>query len=166
MKRLHVHVSVDDLAGSIRFYSALFGSEPTVAKPDYAKWMLDDPHVNFAISARGGKAGVDHLGIEVETPQELTEVYGRLEQAQRPVLEEGAATCCYAKSEKAWTSDPQGLLWESFLTTDESTIYGDDEKLAGFRTSGGKAESSPCCGANPAPVVEAACCSATGVDND
>ena len=82
MKRLHVHVSVDDLAGSIRFYSALFGSEPTVAKPDYAKWMLDDPHVNFAISARGGKAGVDHLGIQVETPEELKEVYGRLQQAR------------------------------------------------------------------------------------
>ena len=130
MKRLHVHVSVDDLAGSIRFYSALFGSEPTVAKPDYAKWKLDDPRVNFAISSRGGQAGVDHLGIEVETPEELKEVYGRLQQAERPVLEEGATTCCYAKSEKAWTSDPQGLLWESFLTSGESAIYGDDAALA------------------------------------
>ena len=110
MKRLHVHVSVDNLAGSIRFYSALFGLEPTVAKPDYAKWTLEDPRVNFAISSRGGQAGVDHLGIEVETPEELKEVYQRLQQAERPVLEEGATTCCYAKSEKAWTSDPQGLL--------------------------------------------------------
>ncbi len=160
MKRLHVHVSVEDLAESIRFYSALFGAEPSVAKTDYAKWMLDDPRVNFAISARGGKVGVDHLGIQVESPEELEEVYGRLRQAERPVLAESATTCCYAKSEKAWTSDPQGLLWESFLTTDESTIYGDDLALAGFRTSGGKVESSPCCGSKPAPVVEkTACCS-------
>ncbi|WP_363345813.1 ArsI/CadI family heavy metal resistance metalloenzyme [Methylocystis echinoides] len=164
MKRLHVHVSVDDLQGSIRFYSGLFGTQPTVAKPDYAKWMLDDPRVNFAISARGGKAGVDHLGIQVETPDELREVHGRLQQAERPVLEEGATTCCYAESEKAWTSDPQGLLWESFMTTGESTVFGDDTRLAGFRTSGGKAESSPCCGAKPAPVIEAACCSGTGAN--
>ncbi|MFZ3178923.1 MAG: ArsI/CadI family heavy metal resistance metalloenzyme [Methylocystis silviterrae] len=162
MKRLHVHVSVDDFAGSIRFYSALFGSEPVVAKPDYAKWTLDDPRVNFAISSRGGQAGVDHLGIEVETPEELKEVYQRLQQAERPVLEEGATTCCYAKSEKAWTSDPQGLLWESFLTTGESTIYGDDLALAGFRASAAKEESSACCGAKPAPVIEAACCSGAG----
>jgi catechol 2,3-dioxygenase-like lactoylglutathione lyase family enzyme len=164
MKRLHVHVSVDDLQGSIRFYSGLFGTQPTVAKPDYAKWMLDDPRVNFAISARGEKAGVDHLGIQVETPDELREVHGRLQQAERPVLEEGATTCCYAESEKAWTSDPQGLLWESFMTTGESTVFGDDTRLAGFRTSGGKAESSPCCGAKPAPVIEAACCSGTGAN--
>jgi catechol 2,3-dioxygenase-like lactoylglutathione lyase family enzyme len=159
MKRLHVHVSVDDLSGSIRFYSALFGSEPTVAKPDYAKWMLDDPRVNFAISVRGGQVGVDHLGIQVETPEELKEVYERLQQAERPVLEERATTCCYAKSEKAWTCDPQGLLWESFLTTSESTIYGDDVALAGFRTSAVKGESSRCFDAKPAPVIEAACCS-------
>ncbi|MGJ0513220.1 ArsI/CadI family heavy metal resistance metalloenzyme [Methylocystis sp.] len=164
MKRLHVHVSVDDLAGSIRFYSALFASAPTVAKPDYAKWMLDDPRVNFAISSRGGQAGVDHLGIEVETNEELKEVYGRLQQAERPVLEEGSTTCCYPKSEKAWTSDPQGLLWESFLTSGESTIYGDDEALARFRTSAVKEEPSPCCGAKIAPVIEAACCS--GAQND
>ena len=164
MKRLHVHVSVDDLAGSIRFYSALFGSEPTVAKPDYAKWKLDDPRVNFAISSRGGRAGVDHLGMEVDTPEELKEVYQRLQQAERPVLEEGATTCCYAKSEKAWTSDPQGLLWESFLTTGESTIYGGDVALAVFRASAVKGESSAGCGAKPAPVTEAACCS--GAQND
>jgi hypothetical protein len=164
MKRLHVHVSVDDLAGSIRFYSALFAAEPTVAKPDYAKWMLDDPRVNFAISARGGQAGVDHLGIQVETPEELKEVYGRLQQAERPVLEEGATTCCYATSEKARTAVPQGLLWESFLTTGESTIYGDDVALAGFRTNGGSVESSPCSGSKHAPALETACCSGTGVN--
>ncbi len=120
--------------------------------------------MNFAISARGATSGVDHLGIQVETPEELEEVYGRLQQAERPVLEEGATTCCYANSEKAWTSDPQGLLWESFLTTGESTVYGDDEKLAGFRISGAKAASSPCCGSKPAPVVETACCSGNGAN--
>lgn len=164
MKRLHVHLSVEDLAGSVRFYAALFGAEPSVARADYAKWMLDDPRVNFAISARGGKPGVDHLGIQVETADELKEVHRRLQQAERPVLEEGATTCCYARSEKAWTSDPQGLLWESFLTTGESTIYGDDAALAEFRSSGGKAASSPCCGSTPAPTVEAACRSRSGAD--
>jgi catechol 2,3-dioxygenase-like lactoylglutathione lyase family enzyme len=125
MKRLHVHVSVDDLAQSIRFYSTLFATQPSVTKPDYAKWMLEDPRVNFAISTRGGEAGIDHLGIQVETPDELQEVYGRLKQADRPVLEEGATTCCYAQSEKAWIADPQGLSWETFLTSGESTVYGD-----------------------------------------
>ncbi|SFK19118.1 ArsI/CadI family heavy metal resistance metalloenzyme [Methylocapsa palsarum] len=126
MKRLHVHVSVDDLAQSIKFYSTLFAADPTVAKPDYAKWMLDDPRVNFAISKRGVRAGLDHLGIEVETQAELREVYDRLRQADRPVLEEGATTCCYAKSEKAWIKDPQNLSWETFLTIGESAVYGAD----------------------------------------
>ncbi|QGM98978.1 ArsI/CadI family heavy metal resistance metalloenzyme [Methylocystis parvus] len=142
MKRLHVHLSVEDLAQSIRFYSALFGTAPSVSKGDYAKWMLEDPHVNFAISARGKKPGLDHLGIQVETSNELTDAYGRLRQAERPVLEEGETTCCYAKSEKAWTTDPQGLLWETFLTTGESTVYGDDAAL-GAATEGGSACCTP-----------------------
>jgi hypothetical protein len=100
MKRLHLHVSVEDIARSVRFYSTLFAAEPAVLKPDYAKWMLEDPRVNFAISARVGQAGLDHLGIQVETPDELRDVYGRLQRADRPVLEEGATTCCYARSEK------------------------------------------------------------------
>jgi catechol 2,3-dioxygenase-like lactoylglutathione lyase family enzyme len=159
MKRLHVHVSVEDLAQSVRFYSALFGAEPTIAKPDYAKWMLDDPRVNFAISNRSGRTGLDHLGIQVETPEELLEVYDRLQRAERPVLEEGATTCCYANSEKAWTSDPQGLLWESFLTHGESTVYGDNPALDGVRTTKGAA--SACCVATPSSP-KTACCSGTG----
>jgi len=127
MKRLHVHVSVKDLATSIRFYSQLFSSQPTVRKGDYAKWMLDDPRVNFAISQRDGKPGVQHLGIQVEDRGELAEVYGRLKLAERPVLEEGETTCCYAHSEKSWIDDPQGVQWETFLTTGESTVYGTDE---------------------------------------
>jgi catechol 2,3-dioxygenase-like lactoylglutathione lyase family enzyme len=146
MKRLHVHVSVDDLPRSIGFYTALFAAEPTIIKPDYAKWMLDDPRVNFAISRRGGLPGLDHLGIQVDTPDELQEVYGRLRQADRPVLEEGATTCCYAKSEKAWIADPQGVSWETFLTSGESTIYGDSVDLGPIRTKAATA----CCASGPA----------------
>jgi catechol 2,3-dioxygenase-like lactoylglutathione lyase family enzyme len=124
MKRLHVHVSVDDIDASVRFYSTLFAARPTVVKDDYAKWMLDDPRVNFAISRRGAAAGIRHLGIQVEDRAELTEVYERLKRAQAPVVEEGATTCCYAQSEKSWIADPQGVQWETFLTTGPSTTYG------------------------------------------
>ena len=151
MKRLHVHVSVDDLAHSIRFYSTLFAAEPAVTKPDYAKWMLDDPRVNFAISTRGGRTGLDHMGIQVETTGELQEVYGRLQQADRPVLEEGATTCCYATSEKSWIADPQGLAWEAFLTTGESTVYGVDLDLTPIT-------SSACCAPKPELAAQAPCC--------
>ena len=162
MKRLHVHVSVDDLAASVRFYSTLFAAEPAVTKPDYAKWMLDDPRVNFAISARGGEAGVDHLGIQVETPDELAEVYGRLREADRPILEEGATTCCYARSEKAWIADPQGLYWETFLTTGESIVYGDGADNGKVRTASGGLRpevraSDACCAPTPELPAEAAC---------
>jgi catechol-2,3-dioxygenase len=130
MKRLHVHVAVQNLDASIRFYSHLFATEPTVRKNDYAKWMLEDPRVNFAISARGARSGVEHLGIQVESRVELADVYSRLQRADSPVLEEGATTCCYAKSEKSWISDPQGVKWETFLTTGESTAYGSDTVAA------------------------------------
>lgn len=125
MKRLHVHVSVADLDRSVRFYSTLFAAEPTVRKGDYAKWMLEDPRVNFAISQREKATGIRHLGIQAETEGELAEVFARLEHAERPVLKEGATTCCYAKSRKSWVEDPQGVQWETFLTTGESAVYGD-----------------------------------------
>jgi catechol 2,3-dioxygenase-like lactoylglutathione lyase family enzyme len=162
MKRLHVHVSVADLAESVRFYSALFAAPPSVAKPDYAKWMLEDPRVNFAVSTRGRPGGLDHLGIQVETPEELQEVYGRLRQADRPVLEEGATTCCYAESEKSWIADPQGLAWEIFLTSGESTVYGDGLGADSVRTTGGAACCAPTgAAAKPraaAAAPPAACC--------
>ena len=130
MKRMHVHVGVADLDSSIRFHSTLFGAQPSVAKHDYAKWMLDDPRVNFAISAGHHAAkGIEHLGIQVEDSEELAEVYARLKAADRPVLEEGATTCCYAKSEKSWIADPDGVVWETFLTNGEATIYGDSPAL-------------------------------------
>jgi catechol 2,3-dioxygenase-like lactoylglutathione lyase family enzyme len=124
MKRMHVHVSVRDLNASVRFYSALFAAAPTVLKTDYAKWLLDDPRVNFAISARGAPAGIEHLGIQVADADELHEVYERLAGAAAPVLDEGETVCCYAKREKSWIEDPQGVRWETFLTTGESTLYG------------------------------------------
>ena len=132
MKRLHVHVSVTDLDESVRFYSTLFAAQPTVQKDDYAKWMLDDPRVNFAISKREKVTGVRHLGIQVEDRAELAEVHERIEHTRRPVLDEGKTTCCYAESEKSWVEDPQGVQWETFLTTGQSTVYGGDA-VAGAR---------------------------------
>ena len=143
MKRLHVHVAVQNLDSSIRFYSQLFAASPTVTKPDYAKWMLDDPRVNFAISARGAAAGIEHLGIQVENKDELSEVYERLRHADAPVLEEGATTCCYAKSEKSWIEDPQGVKWETFLTSGESTVYGNDAEASSASTCCTPASTTP-----------------------
>jgi catechol 2,3-dioxygenase-like lactoylglutathione lyase family enzyme len=140
---MHVHVGVKDLDASIRFYSTLFGADPAVTKHDYAKWMLDDPRVNFAISAGHHEVkGIEHLGIQVENNDELTEVYGRLKAADRPVLEEGATTCCYAKSEKSWISDPDGVVWETFLTSGEATVYGDSPTLTAASLN---ASSETCC---------------------
>ena len=126
MKRLHVNLSVTDLDASIDFYNTLFAREPSVLKSDYAKWMLDDPRVNFAITTRGERKGIDHLGIQVEDHGELDEVYARLQQADAPTIEEGATTCCYAESEKTWVFDPEGIAWETFLTLGESPVYGSD----------------------------------------
>lgn len=134
MKRLHVHVGVQDLEQSIGFYSTLFGAEPTLVKADYAKWMLDDPRVNFAISSGGRAAkGIEHLGIQVEDRGELDEVYDRLKAADRAVLEEGRTTCCYANSEKSWISDPDGVVWEAFFTSGEATVYGDSPPFDALR---------------------------------
>lgn len=124
MKRLHVHIAVEDLNQSVEFYSTLFATKPSVQKDDYAKWMLDDPRVNFAISQRCAGQGVEHLGIQVESPAELSDVYDRLSKAKGPVLEEGDTVCCYAKSEKSWIADPSGVSWEVFRTHGESTVYG------------------------------------------
>jgi hypothetical protein len=126
MKRLHVSLAVEELEPSVRFYSALFAAEPAVRKPDYAKWMLEDPRVNFSIAARGRSSGLDHLGIQAETEEELHEVYGRLKEADAPVREQGEVTCCYARSEKSWAKDPQGISWEAFRTMGQSETYGDD----------------------------------------
>lgn len=129
MKRFHVHVAVADLEQSIQFYSTFFNNEPTIKKEDYAKWMLDDPRINFAISTRGREPGLDHLGIQVEDADDLKEISLRLKAAQQPVLEQEQTTCCYAKADKAWVHDPQGIAWESFYTTATATTYGEDTDL-------------------------------------
>ena len=154
MKRMHVNVSVTDLDASIEFYTALFDAAPNVHKEDYAKWMLDDPRVNFSITTRGKQKGIDHLGIQVENEAELGEVYARLESADAPTIEEGETTCCYAKSEKSWTFDPDSIAWETFLTLGESTVYGSD----GIRP---KDQPSACCSrpqAEEGKTEDSGCC--------
>jgi len=128
MKRLHVHLGVADLENSIRFYSALFAAEPSVRHADYAKWQLEDPRVNFAISTRGKAPGLDHLGIQVESADELKEMEGRLAAAELPALAQTDAACCYAKSDKHWTLDPQGVAWESFHTLAQIPVFGVDSR--------------------------------------
>ena len=166
MKRMHVHVSVRDLDESVRFYSTLFAATPTVLKADYAKWMLDDPGVNFAISTRGAPAGIEHLGIQVADADELHEVYERLAKADAPVLAEGETVCCYAKSEKSWIEDPQGIRWETFLTIGESTVYGSEAPKAAAaccvpKGVSSRAEAASCCTPEQrtsAKATQAACC--------
>jgi catechol 2,3-dioxygenase-like lactoylglutathione lyase family enzyme len=134
MKRFHVHVAVNDLEQSIRFYSALFGAEPAVKKPDYAKWMLEDPRINFAISNRSSKTGVDHLGLQAENGEELEQIGSRLAQADVSTTAQKGANCCYAKSDKYWTIDPQGVAWESFHTLDSVPVYGSDTRSRAAET--------------------------------
>jgi hypothetical protein len=146
MKRFHVHVGVRDLKQSVRFYSAMFAAEPTVLKDDYAKWQLEDPRINFAISTRPRKAGVDHLGMQAEDAAELEEIGARLAQADVSVMEQKDASCCYAKSDKYWTIDPQGVPWESFHTLDSVPVYGADGRS--------KATEKKTSGCAPAPTQE------------
>jgi lactoylglutathione lyase len=126
MKRFHVHVSVPDLQQSIRFYSAMFGMQPSVEKSDYAKWMLDDPRVNFAISKRGAATGLNHLGFQVDNADELTALRQQVASAEIAALDEPNAACCYAKSDKYWVTDPQGIAWETFHTLSEIPVFGKD----------------------------------------
>lgn len=151
MKRFHVHVAVSDLRQSIRFYSTMFGAEPTVVKPDYAKWMLDDPRINFAISARGSLAGVNHLGMQVDNDEELEEIRARLDAADAAIAEERNVSCCYARSDKYWVTDPSGLAWESFRSLGAVEVYGGDTLTDEPKA----AESKTCCGSS---VDRTRCC--------
>lgn len=172
MKRFHVHVAVLDLAESIGFYSRLFGAEPAVRKPDYAKWMLDDPRVNFAISQRGGSVGVNHLGFQVDSDGELESVHEQLVAAGRGVVAEKGANCCYALSDKYWVTDPAGVAWETFHTLGSVPVYGDDAAVdacgtgrsaccgtssASARVSRSEAETA-CCGGQTVAVQKSSCC--------
>ncbi len=151
MKRFHVHLNVDQLDSSIRFYTTLFGTPPSVLKPDYAKWMLDDPRINFAISQRGRTAGVDHLGLQVEDDAELAAIGARLQSADAVALAEKATNCCYARSDKFWAEDPQGVRWESFRTLGEATTYNDASDTAATGKGGA------CCGPAAATTPAASC---------
>ena len=144
MKRLHVHVAVDDLAASIKFYSTMFAAEPTVTKDDYAKWMLDDPRVNFAISVRGAAPGLNHLGVQVENADELAEMSARLQKLDAEVVEEMGTACCYAKSDKYWATDPTGIAWETYHTLDSVPVFGGQE-------------ASGCCVPEPAVAKVSGC---------
>jgi catechol 2,3-dioxygenase-like lactoylglutathione lyase family enzyme len=160
MKRLHVHVSVKDLAASIRFYQTLFAAEPTVIKTDYAKWMLEDPRVNFAISTHRQPVGINHLGFQVETDEELRGMRTQLHAADSRILEESEQPCCYAKSDKYWVTDPTGIAWETFHTLGSIPVYGEDTAVFDHGASMAPAESSaaPCCVPVSKPQPAAACC--------
>ena len=143
MKRFHVHAHVDDLQTSVAFYSKMFAAEPSRLEADYAKWMLEDPRINFAISMRGGKPGVDHLGIQTDNEAELSELKARVKAADMTLLDEGETTCCYARSEKHWVTDPQGIAWEHFHTLDNIPTFSQ-------ATTAAPTEATACCG-NAAP---------------
>ena len=144
MKRFHVHLHVDNLSQSIAFYSRLFAAEPARVEADYAKWMLDDPRVNFAISTRGTQAGLDHLGFQVDEADELAALKARAESADMALLDEGETTCCYARSEKHWVTDPQGIAWEHFHTLDNIPV---------FREAPAEPSASACCAPRGKPVA-------------
>lgn len=143
MKRMHVHVSVENLEKAVKFYGALFGAEPTKLKSDYAKWMLEDPRLNFAISAKGSKPGVDHFGIQVEQESELQEVRSRIEKAELGAFDEGETTCCYAQSDKTWVMDPAGMPWEAYQTMGDAEV---------FHATEAPVEATACCAPSPAKI--------------
>lgn len=145
MKRFHVNMTVDDLAESTRFYSMIFGSEPTVLKEEYAKWMLDDPRINFSIATGGGPMGINHVGIQADNMEELGEIQDRLKRAGAAVFDQPIAECCYARSSKSWVRDPSDLSWEAFVTFGENTVYGEDR--------------APQITSAPGSGVDHACCS-------
>lgn len=150
MKRMHVHVGVKNIDEAVKFYSALFGAEPTKQMPDYAKWMLEDPKLNFAISTRSGKEGVEHLGIQVENEAELSDMRKRISQAEIDVIDQGETVCCYAESDKSWVQDPAGIAWEAYQTMGDAQLFSSKEETT----------QTACCTPVSIPVVAASssCC--------
>ena len=161
MKRFHVHLNVDDLAKNIAFYSALFQRAPARTEGDYAKWMLEDPPVNFAISTRGDGTGLDHLGIQVDSADELATLKQRAQAADMALLDEGETTCCYARSEKYWITDPQGVAWEQFHTLDNIPVFSQSSPQPGVAccapTATAAPAASPCCGPARASSASSGC---------
>jgi len=156
MKRFHVHVHVEDLDKSVGFYSKLFAAEPTRVEGDYAKWMLEDPRINFAISTRGSKPGIDHLGFQTDDPEELAALKSRAEAADMALLDEGETTCCYARSEKHWVTDPQGIAWEHFHTLGNIPVFSE-----GRKADAAAACCTPAAATAPATAEASACCTPT-----
>jgi catechol-2,3-dioxygenase len=150
MKRFHLHIGVNDLEKSVKFYSTLFGQEPAKVKNDYAKWMLEDPRINFAISTRSKKLGLDHLGIQVDENEELKEITARLKNADLGVFDEGETTCCYAKSEKAWVQDPAGIAWETYQTMEDAEMFSEKKEAT-------DKSDSACCAPTP-KSSKSSCC--------
>jgi catechol 2,3-dioxygenase-like lactoylglutathione lyase family enzyme len=150
MKRMHIHVGVEKLDEAVKFYSAMFGAQPVKLKPDYAKWMLDDPRVNFAISTRASKKGVDHLGIQAEEENELTELRDRLKKADLGVEDEGTTTCCYAKSDKSWVTDPAGIAWEAYRTMEDAQVFSEKHEAM--------PEAAACCAPASQAPKDTGCC--------
>ena len=150
MKRFHIHVGVKDLNHSIQFYSTLFGQAPTKQKDDYAKWMIEDPRINFAISTRSNEEGVDHLGFQVDENKELVELTERLKNADIGVYGEGTTTCCYAESNKAWVKDPSGIAWETYQTMADAEVFSEKPKKA-------EVTASACC-APKETITKKSCC--------
>lgn len=159
MKRFHVHIHVEDLQASIQFYNRLFATQPARVEADYAKWMLEDPKVNFAISTRGNKPGLDHLGFQTETAEELAQLKTQAQAADMALLDEGETTCCYAKSEKHWITDPQGIAWEHFHTLGNIPVFNEaaNQAAATACCAPTAPATSACC--TPAPAAKAGCCS-------
>jgi catechol 2,3-dioxygenase-like lactoylglutathione lyase family enzyme len=153
MKRFHVHLHVDNLERSIAFYSRLFAAEPARREADYAKWMLDDPRVNFAISTRGQAAGIDHLGLQTDSADELAELKARAQAADMALLDEGATTCCYARSEKHWITDPQGIAWEQFHTLCDIPVFSESRAAAPAPAGAGEAACCPPARGKAVPVA-------------
>lgn len=145
MKRFHIHVGVEKLDEAIRFYSALFGAEPAKTKPDYAKWMLEDPRINFAISTRANKKGVDHLGIQVDEDAELNDLRGRLQKADMAVVNEGETVCCYARSDKSWVEDPAGIAWEAYRTMEDAQMFSGKPTTPETACCGPAEKAGGCC---------------------
>jgi catechol 2,3-dioxygenase-like lactoylglutathione lyase family enzyme len=158
MKRMHIHVGVKNLAESVRFYSALFGAQPAKLKPDYAKWMLEDPHLNFAISTRSGKIGVDHMGLQVDDAGELASLREHMSAANISTHSDGETTCCYAKSEKSWVEDPNGVAWEAYHTMEDVQIYSGGDPVAEATCCTPQTAQGVCCEAKPELATAVPCC--------
>jgi catechol-2,3-dioxygenase len=158
MKRMHIHVGVKNLDESVSFYSALFGAQPAKLKPDYAKWMLEDPHLNFAISTRSGKTGLDHMGLQVDDADELATLRDHMSAANISTHSDGETTCCYSKSEKSWVEDPNGIAWEAYHTMEDAQLYMSGEAITDAACCTPQTPQGICCDPKPELAAAASCC--------